>query len=183
VEAQGTAAIGAHCLFSRQAQTVAGKSGVGAEMLEVRVENMDEIIDKMSTFASKLQRKGTTQAARKAMNIVRDDARNRAKKLDDPSTPESVIWENIVTKKGSRREERRAKADVLMRVGVRGGAVDPKTGDSAATFHWRFLEFGTSRIAAQKFMRPAFSENAQKVSDTFTAEMRKAIDRIARTGK
>ena len=152
-------------------------------MLEVRVENLDEVIDKMSTFASRLQRRGVGQAARKAMNIVRDSARSKAKQLDDPATPESVIWKNIVTQQGSRRAARRANADLIMRVGVRGGAKDPKTGDPRATFHWRFLEFGTSKMAARPFMRPSLAENAQKVSDTFTAELRKAVDRIASTGK
>jgi HK97 gp10 family phage protein len=151
-------------------------------MLEVRVENLDEIINKMSTFASKLQRRGVGQAARKAMTIVRDSARAKAKQVDDPSTP-SVIWKNIVTQQGSRRAARQAGADLIMRVGVRGGAKDPQTGDPQATFHWRFIEFGTSSVAPRPFMRPALAENVQKVSDTFTAELRTAIDRIARTGK
>jgi HK97 gp10 family phage protein len=152
-------------------------------MLEVRVENLDEIINKMSTFASKLQRRGVGQAARKAMNIVRDSARTKARQFDDPATPESVIWKNIVTQQGSRRAARQANADLIMRVGVRGGAKDPKTGDPRATFHWRFIEFGTSTIGARPFMLPALAENAQKVSDTFTAELRKAVDRIASTGR
>ena len=152
-------------------------------MLEVRVENLDEIINKMSTFTSKLQRRGVGQAARKAMNIVRESARAKAKQFDDPATPESVIWKNIVTQQGGRRAARMARADLIMRVGVRGGAKDPQTGDPKATFHWRFIEFGTSKIAARPFMRPALAENAQKVSDTFTAELRKAVDRIASTGR
>ena len=149
-------------------------------MLKVNVEGLEKVFDDLTTFTSKMQRRGLSQSMRQGMNVVRDAARQKAKPLDDPDTTD-VIWKNIQTQTGSRRKARRAGADALMQVGVRGGA--RFNADSPYPTHWRFVEFGTSYVRAQPFMRPAMAENVQQATDKTAAHLRKVVDRIARTGK
>ena len=171
-------------------------------MLDVRVENLDEVIDKMSTFASRLQRKGLTQALRKGMRPVVRAA--RAKAPVDTGALKKAIVARVNTRMGRR------VGGAVVQVGIRGGAkeyvdssrnrarvikrgkrkgifVPGRVGESyeqgGNQFYFRFLEFGTNKLPARPFLRPALAENAQKTTDIVTAELRKAVDRIASTGK
>ncbi|MDA4958600.1 HK97 gp10 family phage protein, partial [Acinetobacter baumannii] len=65
------------------------------------------------------------KAMRQAMNIARDAARQKVKRLDDPTTPEK-IWKEIVVQNGRSRN----KNTLVMRVGVRGGARIPYTNNA-----------------------------------------------------
>lgn len=117
------------------------------------------------------------KAMRQAMNIVRDEARQNVKRLDDPTTPEK-IWKEIVVQNGRSRN----KNALVMRVGVRGGAQIPYTNNAqnrrsgrvgktyqtdGRVYYWRFLELGTSKQPATPFLRPALYENIEQVTDKF----------------
>ncbi|HHP0309192.1 HK97 gp10 family phage protein [Acinetobacter baumannii] len=117
------------------------------------------------------------KAMRQAMNIARDEARQKVKRLDDPTTPEK-IWKEIVVQNGRSRN----KNTLVMRVGVRGGARIPYTNNAqnrrsgrvgktyqadGRVFYWRFLELGTSRQPATPFLRPALYENIEQITDKF----------------
>ncbi|HAW7017226.1 TPA: hypothetical protein JIR17_13915 [Acinetobacter baumannii] len=117
------------------------------------------------------------KAMRQAMNIARDEARQKVKRLDDPTTPEK-IWKEIVVQNGRSRN----KNTLVMRVGVRGGARIPYTNNAqnrragrvgqtyqadGRVFYWRFLELGTSKQPATPFLRPALYENIEQVTDKF----------------
>jgi HK97 gp10 family phage protein len=110
------------------------------------------------------------------MAIVRDAARANAKTLDDPQTAEK-IWKNIVIAAGKTRNPN----EVVMRVGVRGGASfsnpnPPKT-SGGDTRHWRWVELGASHFPPTPFMRPALQSNIQAVTNSFAENFNKEIDK------
>jgi HK97 gp10 family phage protein len=49
-----------------------------------------------------------------------------------------------------------------------------------SAFYWRFLEFGTSKMRARPFMRPALQENVGRATDVAVGELNKALDRLAK---
>lgn len=140
-------------------------------MAEFKIEGLDGVLRKMRELSPKLQKKGLVAAVRKGANIVRDDARNRAKQFDDPSTPRP-IWKEIVSKVNGRRG--RQEGGVVMQVGIRGGA--RKSGDNV--FYWRFLEFGTEKMAARPFMRPALESKAEAATDAIVTELNRQLDEV-----
>lgn len=140
---------------------------------EFYLQGLDGVLEKLRTLSPKLQKKGLVTAMRKGANIVRDDARRRARVFDDESTG-SQIWREIVTKQNARRGRR--EGGVAMRVGVRGGAADK--GNRNHPFWWRFLEFGTSKMAARPFMRPALETNVDKATDAIVTELRRQLDEV-----
>ena len=87
--------------------------------LTIKIEGAEQIIDRLSTLPSKLQKKAAKVAARRAMAIVRDEARRNAKHLDDKDSP-NAIWKNIRVQEATRSGRR--IGGVVMRVGVAGGA-------------------------------------------------------------
>jgi len=139
--------------------------------VEFKIEGLDGVLRKMRELSPKLQKKGLVTAVRKGANIVRDDARNRAKQFDDPSTPKP-IWKEIVSKVNGRRG--RQEGGVVMQVGIRGGA--RKSGDNV--FYWRFLEFGTEKMAARPFMRPALESKAEAATDAIVTELNRQLDEV-----
>ena len=146
----------------------------------VTMTGVDELVKKLEGLKYDLQRKGGRFALRKAAQVIRDQARSNAQRVDDSETGRSIA-KNITEKWNGRVNK--ATGDLAFRVGVNQGAVLPKKGeqvDTAAggpTPHWRLLEFGTEKMAARPFMVPAMAQAAQKATDTFIDQYGRAIDR------
>ncbi len=60
--------------------------------------------------------------------------------------------------------------------GSNGFTAEAKVGVTGEGFYGRFLEFGTSKMPARPFMRPAVDAHAQEVVDLFASEMRRRIE-------
>lgn len=128
----------------------------------------EDIVRKLRELGSTaVVRRITRKAARQSMNIVRDTAKENAKRIDDPVTREK-IFKNISTSAGKTRD----KNTIKMRVGVRGGASfsnpNPPTTSGGDTRHWRWIEFGKTGVPAVPFMRPALAMNIENVINKFS---------------
>ena len=119
------------------------------------------------------------KAGREGMKLVRDAAKLNAKSIDDLVTREK-IWKNIAI-----QTAKSSKNEVKIRVGIRGGASQNQYTDKTAlaglpggvTTYWRFIEFGTSEMAAHPFMRPAFANNIDAVSNKFAQVFNIELDK------
>ncbi|KCY64284.1 HK97-gp10 family putative phage morphogenesis protein [Acinetobacter baumannii] len=146
--------------------------------MATQIHGFEPALRKMQAIGNEKTVKSIARKAmRQAMNIARDEARQKVKRLDDPTTPEK-IWKEIVVQNGRSRN----KNTLVMRVGVRGGARIPYTNNAqnrragrvgqtyqadGRVFYWRFLELGTSKQPATPFLRPALYENIEQVTDKF----------------
>lgn len=145
--------------------------------LDVNFHGADELSRKLTKLANtKIAKRIARKAARQAMNIVRDAARVNAKAIDDPESSEK-IWKNIAVSGGKTRSQN----EIVMRVGVRGGASfsnpNPPNTSGGDTRHWRWVEFGSAHNVAVPFMRPAMSSNIQKVTDKFSQVFSVELDK------
>lgn len=154
------------------------------------ITGLDDVLHRIETMRLNAQKKYARKASRQAMNIARDAARSNAKNIDDPATEMQRIFKNIVVQSGKTSD----KNTVRTRVGIKGGAYahnkenvrSGRAGQETAnignasnpggdTFYWRFVEFGTSKVAAVPFMRPALADNTQAVTDKFAQVFREGI--------
>lgn len=145
--------------------------------VEVNIEGLDKVQEKLKRLGNpRLMKNAARRSARKAMSIVRDAARSGAKAIDDPKTTEK-IWKNIATAAGKTRNPN----EVVMRVGVRGGASfsnpNPPNTSGGDTRHWRWLEYGSVHNPPTPFMRPALQNNIQAVTNNFAENFNKEIDK------
>ncbi|MCE8052279.1 hypothetical protein HOP61_13290 [Halomonas daqingensis] len=105
------------------------------------------------------------KAGKSAMQSVVDDAKRRARALNDSETPSSIEphIDAIVIYKND---------ELVVSVGVRGGA-RYRRGDKARGLvtYWRYVELGTENAPAQPFLRPALAENQQQVFERFIQEL------------
>lgn len=164
------------------------------------ISGLDALNAKLASVKDDVKVKGGRFALRKAATLIAQRARENALRLDDPETAESIA-RNIVVRFNGRRFK--VNGDIAFRVGILGGAkqyvdsrqnrrkgrvggsyyMGDKSNPGGDTWYWRFLEFGTSKIAAKPFMRPALENNMAAAADMFVSEYSKAITRaIARAG-
>lgn len=165
------------------------------DRIEFKIEGVNSLVAKLESVSYEVGYKGGRFALRKAANLVRDDAKRRAERIDDPKTANSIAA-NIAVRWDGKRYRR--TGDLKFRVGVLGGEytyVDSsvnrrygragqryrrsgsKSNPGGDTFYWPFVEFGTERSRAQPFMRPALSENVLQATDEFSTHLVKSIDR------
>jgi len=153
-----------------------------ADELVFSLAGADALNAKLAGLRNDVRYKGGRFALRKAANLVRDDAIARATRLDDEVTGRKIA-DNVVTRWSGKHFKQ--TGNLKFRIGVKGGGKtgrrgNPDTGVGGKTPHWHLLEFGTSKMAAQPFMRPALAENVQAASNEFVKQYGKAIDRAIR---
>jgi HK97 gp10 family phage protein len=148
------------------------------------IKGLDDLHEKFKAITYDMKYKGGRFALRKAAQVVRDAAKQNAMRMDDPQTGRSIA-DNIIEKWNGRVYK--ATGDLGFRVGVQGGAKseksNPDLGPGGPTFHWRYLELGTEKQAAQPFLRPAMENNIDRVVTTFVAQYGKALDRAIAKAK
>jgi HK97 gp10 family phage protein len=148
-----------------------------ADGLEFSLVGVDDLISKIDTISDDLRRKGGRAALRRAANVIVEKAKANARRLDDPDTGRSIA-DNVALRWNGRQF--RQTGDLAFRIGVLHGAVLQKHPDkalNAPTPHWRLLEFGTEKMKAEPFLRPAADSSIDQVISTFVTEYEKAIDR------
>ena len=117
-------------------------------------------------------------STRRAMTIIRDQAKANAKEFDRKETPEK-IYRNITIHEAKKRGK--AEKSVIMRVGVLGGA--RKGGGD--TWYWRLMEFGFThksgkRFRGYHFMLRAFTSKVGRVTNAMGEYMNKELNRYSK---
>lgn len=161
-----------------------------------QLTGLADVLENFKKLRTSAQKKHTRKAARQAMNIAKDAARNNAKGIDDPATKEK-IFKNIVVKE--KNKGKKNPTDIVMAVGIKGGSyannkqnrrsgragqdnenVGNASNPGGDTFYWRYLEFGTATNPAVPFMRPALADNTDQVidrfADVFSEEVKKELN-------
>ncbi len=151
-----------------------------AETVQFSLIGLDSVLGKLATVNDDVKRKGGRSALRKAAQVIAAKAKEGAERIDDKGTGRSIS-DNIALRWNGRLF--RASGDLGFRIGVLHGAVLQDGGDlspNSPTPHWRLIEFGTEKMAAVPFMRPALADNISEVTNTFISEYEKAVDRAIR---
>lgn len=150
------------------------------------MEGLPELLGKLDAVTQDIKYKGGRFALRRAAQVIRDQAKANAAKIDDPRSPED-IEANIVERWNGRLFKRTGRLG--FRIGVAGGAGGNKPSSAFAgnpggdTRYWRQLEFGNSNHDAQPLMRDAAEKAGQQAVDTFIKEYGRALDRAIKKAK
>lgn len=135
-------------------------------MLKVNAAELAKLQQRLQAITEKVAKRALRTAARRAMLPVRDEVRANAP-FDPDGGDDIHIRSNVAV------SSRYRNGDLLVRVGIRGGArKNPDT-----PYYWRMVEFGTKHIPARPFMAPALESNAEDVLATLTEELNRALDK------
>jgi len=145
------------------------------------LEGVEPLTKAMAEVGHEISYKGGRAALRKAANLIADAVKRSAQRLNDPDTAEQ-IFENVAVRWSTKKFKR--SGDLMFRVGILGGArfSAGKGGANPGgdTWYWRLLEFGTRKMGAHPFMRPALEQNAHAAAAEFIQQAKKAIARAVK---
>jgi HK97 gp10 family phage protein len=152
-------------------------------MISAKVSGIPELKAALAGLVPKLRRQALRNALAAGARVVRDEARRRAPVLQPtlrapyrkPGTVRKAV--TVRTSKVARRA-----GDVGVFVNVRPAKPGQRGAKSPNDpFYWRFLEFGTSKMAA----RPFLQAGARKLTDALAAFKKligPQIDKMNRKG-
>lgn len=163
-------------------------------MAEIEIRGLRELRERMLALPKKLDRQVLGGALMEAAQPIRDDARRRAPVLQQfdirrrPGTVQRAIRSQrarplpgmtatviIRVKRLTGAQVRRFKAQQAAKGLSIVGANNPND-----PFYWWWLEFGTSKMAAQPFMRPAFEANKRFAAGVAKAAIARRVEAAAR---
>lgn len=154
----------------------------------MRIEGLADLQRALKELPERLQKKALATAVAKGARVIGRDAQSRVpvlKKFDSRRTP-GLLKRLIRVSRGVRRTTEAAAFVSVRRMNRKQIArFKAKTGYKGADnpfdpFYWRFVEFGTSKMAAQPFLRPAFEAQKELAARTIGDELAVAIEKEAR---
>lgn len=155
----------------------------------VQLQGLDGLLDALKALPKEIGAKGggpARVALAKATRIIRDQA------IANAPRDTGLLQENIIMHRD--RKPHLAGAAEHYSVGVRRksrryantkrnkgkGRVGKTYFVDGTAYYWMFLEFGTEKMAARPFMRPAFESRKEEAMATIVTELRAGLDRAAR---
>ncbi|HCU2081815.1 TPA: HK97-gp10 family putative phage morphogenesis protein [Pseudomonas aeruginosa] len=139
---------------------------MASDYMEYKLRGADDIVERFRRLSTEVRRQVAVPAAKDAMEIVLNDAKDRADRVDDPSTP-NYIPANIALVERKRLGQELGAAYVS--VGVRRRRRGQGGGN---TFYWWWVELGTERSAPHPFIRPALEQNRDAIFREFISSAR-----------
>lgn len=130
--------------------------------MSTEIKGLKEIIDKLNALPPKLENKIVRAAVRKGANQIRDLARSKV------SVDTGNIKKSIVT------VGHKENGKIAVKVTIR----QRKSKNAKRVFYAKFLEFGTSKMNAKPFLRPALDESEDKVLDAVIDDIKNGIDEV-----
>jgi HK97 gp10 family phage protein len=155
--------------------------------LEVKIEGLDDLDEALKSIPDKLRKRALRNALAAGARVVRDAA--RAKRRADSARASIINTSNLPWRHGTVEKAisvrtskvARQAGDVGVFVNVKpvrpGGRDDPND-----PFYWRWLEFGSSKMAARPFLKPAAAMLSQSL-DVFVAQLGPQLERLNVNGK
>lgn len=154
--------------------------------ISVKVGGLRELGQKMQQLGKKTANRIAVKAMRQGGAIIRDTARTKAPVLQEnvPHRRKGTLKKSIATRtkiKQGRTETivwvKGASQKQISRFkgkSGKGGAYNPND-----PYYWRYVEFGTSKMAARPFMRPAFEQSKQQAANAITETLKAEIHKEA----
>lgn len=148
-----------------------------SDPLEIKVDGLKELQANLKLISTEMGEKVLAVGSYRAALVFKNYAISKA-----PMHP----WAHKVKKKGGGYETvspgHLRRNIIIRKIRVAKGALYAVT-IRAKAFYAKFLEFGTSKMAAKPFMRPAFDENTRKAIDEFVKGASAGFDRVCRKFK
>ena len=153
----------------------------------IKFEGMKELREALGHISKDLQLRAARSAVGSAAGVVRKEAKRVAKAQNLEMS--GALLENIAIKRRKELLPSQITYEVMVRHGKkakrakkvvsrnRRGIVNKFTVSyENDPFYWFMHEFGTSKMPARPFMRPAFEAKKQEALDVMAARIRKNIE-------
>lgn len=132
--------------------------------MNTEIKGLKDLIKNLNDLPVKLEKKVIRAAVRKGANVVRDKARELVDK-DTHNLQKSIITTGV-----------KVSGKIAFRVSLK----QRKTKNAKDPYYGRFKEFGTSKMPAHPFMRPALDTSEGEVLDTVVNDIKSNLDKVSK---
>jgi HK97 gp10 family phage protein len=139
-----------------------------ADGVTLRVDGLSDLQEKLRQLGPRLSRNGLRSAVNAGAQVIRREVKARAP--SDTGTMQRAIYVKQIREKSSDVQQ-------TFFVGVRSGKRFQKKGLDA--YYWRYVEFGTRKMAARPFIRPAFEAKKSAAVEAIKAKLAERIEKLA----
>lgn len=165
---------------------------MAAPKMSMQMEGLEELRRALRMLPENVQKNVLASATQKGAIVIRDDARPRVPVLQqaDPRRKAGALRDAVRATRGKRNGSV-GSAFVYVRMLTKKAIAKFKRGRAAAglrvkgaanpddPFYWRFVEFGTSKMAARPFLRPAFEAKKIDAAERIKDALREGIEKEA----
>ncbi|HJV73167.1 MAG TPA: HK97-gp10 family putative phage morphogenesis protein [Noviherbaspirillum sp.] len=134
-----------------------------------------ELAAAMRELPERVARNTLRRATSSAAAIIRNEARAKA-----PVDTGEMRRDIQIKRERDTKGEMSAKYSVFVRSGKKSRLSGKSRDVQKDSYYWRFVEFGTAKMAAQPFMRPAFETKKEAAVAQIGAALDAGIQKAAR---
>jgi HK97 gp10 family phage protein len=149
------------------------------------IEGLKELLAALKELPEKIARNALRVSVYAGAKVIRDEAKIKAPVTTGPVSeghpPPGTLKRSIIMKW---IPEQSGMYNQVFAVTVRHGKKYQKQGKkgdkSQDAFYWRFVEFGTSKMIAHPFMRPAFEAKKHDAVEAIKTRLAERIEEITK---
>ncbi|WP_308897558.1 HK97-gp10 family putative phage morphogenesis protein [Candidatus Desulfosporosinus nitrosoreducens] len=138
---------------------------------EIELRGMDDLLARIEAMGRQGSSIGNA-ALKAAAQPVQQDASARAPRSSSPRLPggKSQQWRT-----GQHLADNIRISGVKTKDGIKYVLVGIEKTDNSPYFYGKFLEWGTSKLAARPFLGPAYERNKEQVVEIIKQQLREAL--------
>ncbi len=156
-------------------------------MVSIHVEGLEALRRNLRQLPLDVQANVLSKAVEAGAVVIRDDAKPRVPllRIADARRIRGLLQRMVLATRGVRRDSEAAAFVTVKRLSKGAVAKFKKaSGKGAASnpndpWYWRFIEFGTSKAAAQPYLRPAFESKKEAAVEAIKKELAAGVIREA----
>lgn len=138
-----------------------------ADNFTMEVSGLRELADKLRDMGPDLARNALRAGVGQAARIIRDQA--KATNPDDTGATDRALYAKLIKEKSGDHQ-------ATYYVGVRSRG-------KKSAWYWRLVEFGTAKMRARPFLRPAFESKKNEAVEIIAKRIAARIKRFEKRGK
>ena len=138
-----------------------------------------ELAEALKKLGPKVAKNGLRRATSAGAAIVRNDARKRAP-VDTGEMKRDIMMKREKDVRGG--DTTGAVYTVFVRSGKKSRLAGKARNVERDSYYWKFVEFGTAKMPARPFLRPAFEANKEAAVEAIGKSLDETIQAAAREG-
>lgn len=150
-------------------------------MMSVKIDGLKELQEALNQLPLKIQGKPLRSAVGAAAKVVMDEAKRRVPQ-DSGQLKKAIYRGRSRSMSGTGKETyvvavRKGKAKYAnTRKNRRFNRVGKTYQTRGLAYYWRFLEFGTAKMPARPFLRPAFEATKEQAARVLKQKLAETIE-------